>query len=51
MYALMQACGLVNDHLAACWVRDEVQAEQDAALAVVLAVLVNAGDGCSAAGG
>jgi len=33
MYALMQACGLVNDHLAACWVRDEVQAEQDAALA------------------
>jgi DNA-3-methyladenine glycosylase I len=33
MYALMQACGLVNDHLADCWVRDEVQAEQDAALA------------------
>src|SRR5919112_4196632 len=33
MYALMQACGIVNDHLAACWVRDEVQAEQDAALA------------------
>jgi DNA-3-methyladenine glycosylase I len=33
MYALMQACGLVNDQLAACWVRDEVQAEQDAALA------------------
>lgn len=22
MYALMQACGLVNDHLADCWVRD-----------------------------
>jgi DNA-3-methyladenine glycosylase I len=33
MYALMQACGIVNDHLAGCWVRDEVQAEQDAALA------------------
>jgi DNA-3-methyladenine glycosylase I len=33
VYAAMQACGLVNDHLAACWVRDEVQAEQDAALA------------------
>jgi DNA-3-methyladenine glycosylase I len=33
MYALMQACGIVNDHLAACWVRGEVQAEQDAALA------------------
>ena len=33
MYALMQACGIVNDHLAACWVRDEVQAEQDSVLA------------------
>jgi DNA-3-methyladenine glycosylase I len=21
-YALMQACGLVNDHLADCWARD-----------------------------
>ena len=28
MYALMQACGLVNDHLAECWVRDEVAREQ-----------------------
>jgi DNA-3-methyladenine glycosylase I len=25
-YALMQACGLVNDHIAGCWVRAEVQA-------------------------
>jgi DNA-3-methyladenine glycosylase I len=33
VYALMQACGLVNDHLAECWVRDEVGAEQDAAVA------------------
>jgi DNA-3-methyladenine glycosylase I len=33
MYALMQACGLVNDHLAACHVRDEVAAEQEAAAA------------------
>jgi DNA-3-methyladenine glycosylase I len=33
MYALMQACGLVNDHVARCWVRDEVQAEQDSAVA------------------
>ncbi|NLU72095.1 DNA-3-methyladenine glycosylase I [Streptomyces sp. HNM0575] len=24
-YALMQACGLVNDHLADCWVRDEMR--------------------------
>lgn len=27
-YALMQACGLVNDHLAACIVRDEVARTQ-----------------------
>jgi len=27
-YALMQACGLVNDHLAGCAVRDEVEAER-----------------------
>jgi DNA-3-methyladenine glycosylase I len=27
-YALMQACGLVNDHVAACFVRDAVNAEQ-----------------------
>jgi DNA-3-methyladenine glycosylase I len=25
-YATMQACGLVNDHLAGCWVRSEVEA-------------------------
>jgi DNA-3-methyladenine glycosylase I len=31
MYALMQAMGLVNDHLAACWVRDEVEREREAA--------------------
>ncbi|HWM37148.1 MAG TPA: DNA-3-methyladenine glycosylase I [Streptomyces sp.] len=24
-YALMQACGLVNDHLADCWVRDQME--------------------------
>jgi DNA-3-methyladenine glycosylase I len=28
IYATMQACGLVNDHVAACFVRDEVAAEQ-----------------------
>jgi DNA-3-methyladenine glycosylase I len=27
-YATMQACGLVNDHLAGCWVRAEVEAER-----------------------
>jgi DNA-3-methyladenine glycosylase I len=27
-YALMEACGLVNDHLADCAVRDEVEAER-----------------------
>ena len=30
-YALMQAAGLVNDHVADCFVRDEVAAEQEAA--------------------
>ena len=24
-YAAMQACGVVNDHLAGCWVRAEVE--------------------------
>jgi DNA-3-methyladenine glycosylase I len=27
-YAAMQACGVVNDHVAACWVRDAVEAER-----------------------
>jgi DNA-3-methyladenine glycosylase I len=26
-YATMQACGLVNDHIAGCWVRPEVERE------------------------
>ncbi len=26
VYAAMQACGVVNDHLAGCWVRPEVEA-------------------------
>ena len=30
-YALMEACGLVNDHLEDCFVRAEVEAEQAAA--------------------
>jgi DNA-3-methyladenine glycosylase I len=25
VWAAMQACGVVNDHLAACWVRDDVE--------------------------
>jgi DNA-3-methyladenine glycosylase I len=33
MYALMQACGLVNDHVAGCWVREEVAAEQASVVA------------------
>jgi DNA-3-methyladenine glycosylase I len=32
-YALMQACGLVNDHLRGCAVRGEVERERRAALA------------------
>lgn len=31
-YSLLQACGLVNDHLEGCLVRDEVEAERQAAL-------------------
>ncbi len=31
VYSTMQSCGLVNDHLAACFVREEVAAEQEAA--------------------
>ena len=30
VYATMQACGVVNDHLADCWVRDAVEAERAA---------------------
>jgi DNA-3-methyladenine glycosylase I len=29
VWATMQACGVVNDHLAGCWVRDAVQRELD----------------------
>jgi DNA-3-methyladenine glycosylase I len=25
VYAAMQACGVVNDHLATCWVREDVE--------------------------
>ena len=32
-YAMMQACGVVNDHVAGCWVRAEVEAERRAAAA------------------
>jgi DNA-3-methyladenine glycosylase I len=28
VYAAMQACGVVNDHLAGCWVRSEVERER-----------------------
>ena len=31
VYATMQACGVVNDHIAGCFVRTEVQREIDAA--------------------
>ena len=31
-YALMQACGLVNDHLEGCAVREEVEAERRRAI-------------------
>jgi DNA-3-methyladenine glycosylase I len=28
VYAAMQACGVVNDHLASCWVREAVETER-----------------------
>jgi DNA-3-methyladenine glycosylase I len=31
VYAAMQACGVVNDHLADCWVREDVERERAAA--------------------
>jgi DNA-3-methyladenine glycosylase I len=34
-YAAMQACGLVNDHLAGCWVRPEVERQRRAAKVLV----------------
>ena len=30
MYAMMQAMGMVNDHIEGCWCRDEVEAERAA---------------------
>ena len=36
VYAFMQAMGLVNDHLAGCWVRDRAEASRRAARATVL---------------
>ena len=32
VYSTLQSLGVVNDHLAGCWVREECQAEQDEAL-------------------
>jgi DNA-3-methyladenine glycosylase I len=31
-YAAMQACGVVNDHIPECWVRDAVEAERQSVL-------------------
>jgi DNA-3-methyladenine glycosylase I len=33
VYSTFQACGVVNDHLADCWVRDEVEAQRAKLLA------------------
>jgi DNA-3-methyladenine glycosylase I len=33
VYSTFQACGIVNDHLADCWVRDAVEADRSALLA------------------
>jgi hypothetical protein len=37
VYATMQACGVVNDHLAGCYVRGEVERERAGARATMLA--------------
>jgi DNA-3-methyladenine glycosylase I len=34
VYAAMQACGLVNDHLADCWVREAVERDRRAVLSL-----------------
>jgi DNA-3-methyladenine glycosylase I len=34
-YALMQACGIVNDHVARCWVRRAVEAERKQAASIL----------------
>ena len=34
VYAAMQACGVVNDHLAGCWVRAAVEAQRTGAVAL-----------------
>jgi DNA-3-methyladenine glycosylase I len=31
-YSALQACGVVNDHVADCWVRDAVEAERQSVL-------------------
>jgi DNA-3-methyladenine glycosylase I len=33
VHAALQACGVVNDHLESCWVRDEVERERASVLA------------------
>jgi DNA-3-methyladenine glycosylase I len=33
VHATLQACGVINDHLATCWVRDAVEAERASVLA------------------
>ena len=34
VYSSMEACGIVNDHRPDCWVRDDVERQRTAALAV-----------------
>jgi DNA-3-methyladenine glycosylase I len=42
VYAAMQACGVVNDHRADCWVRDDVERERLATLHVSLRATASA---------
>jgi DNA-3-methyladenine glycosylase I len=48
VYAAMQACGVVNDHLAGCWVREAVEAERQSPSATVGSRNASAATGTSA---
>ena len=48
VYAAMQACGVVNDHLTSCWVRDAVEAERQLLSATVGSRTASTATGTSA---
>jgi DNA-3-methyladenine glycosylase I len=48
VYAAMQACGVVNDHLVDCWVRDAVEADRQSLSATVGSTNASTATGTSA---